>query len=93
MSLFIMRLCGSMLPHNRTINNDVISFSEIKSTYIRMHGATIKIVKFNLGPVVMPRDPGMWKKEILQSDVIFMKAGLYFIFRSLSSFDMMYYYI
>ena len=24
-SLFIMRLCGSMLPHNRTINNDVIS--------------------------------------------------------------------
>ena len=24
-SLFIMRLCGSMLPHNRIINNDVIS--------------------------------------------------------------------
>ena len=24
-SLFIMRLCGSMLPHNRILNNDVIS--------------------------------------------------------------------
>ena len=24
-SLFNMRLCGSMLPHNRIINNDVIS--------------------------------------------------------------------
>ena len=24
-SLFIMRLCGSMLPHNRIINNDLIS--------------------------------------------------------------------
>jgi len=24
-SLFVMRLCGSMLPHNRIINNDVIS--------------------------------------------------------------------
>ena len=24
-SLFIMRLCGSMLPHNRMINNDAIS--------------------------------------------------------------------
>ena len=23
-SLFIMRLCGSLLPHNRIINNDVI---------------------------------------------------------------------
>jgi hypothetical protein len=25
LSLFIMRLCGSMLPHNRKINNDAIS--------------------------------------------------------------------
>jgi len=24
-SLFIMRLCGSLLPHNHIINNDVIS--------------------------------------------------------------------
>ena len=29
-SLFIMRLSGSMLPHNRLINNDVISPNVLK---------------------------------------------------------------
>ena len=44
-SLFIIRLCGSTLPHNRLINNDVISWNLILEYFSKICQENSQLIK------------------------------------------------